>query len=280
MVLVKIGGGEAINIDGVAADLAALDEPVVVVHGANALRDSLASRLGVEKRVVTSVSGYDSVYSDEAAIDLLMLAYAGLRNKRIVERLQRHGRNAIGLTGLDGRVIAGTRNRGIRVRQGDKRLLLHDFSGRPALVNERLLRLLMEEGYTPVLTVPLVDEEGFAINSENDEVVALLQRVLNAAAVIELIEAPGLLRDADDPGSVVAHIQASELAHMEERASGRFRRKLLALGRLFELTSPTVVIADGRVEHPIAAALAGNGTTITASGARAAVGGPGAGSLA
>jgi acetylglutamate/LysW-gamma-L-alpha-aminoadipate kinase len=264
MVLVKIGGGEAINLDGIAEDLAAIEGPVVIVHGANALRDSLADRLGIEKRVVTSVSGYASVYSDEAAIDLLMLAYAGLRNKRIVERLQRRGRNAIGLSGLDGRIVAGTRNKGIRVRDGEKRLLLHDFSGRPAAVNEPLLRLLLDHGYTPVLTVPLVDEEGFAINSENDEVVALLQRVLGAALVIELIEAPGLLRDGEGTDSPIAALDASELARLEERATGRFRRKLLALGRLFESGSPTVIVADGRVAHPVADAMAGAGTRITA----------------
>lgn len=278
MVLVKIGGGEAINLDGVAADIAALPEQVIVVHGANALRDSLAARLGVEKRVVTSLSGYDSVYSDEAAIDMLMLAYAGLRNKRIVERLQRHGRNAIGLSGLDGRAVAGTRNKGIRVREGDKRLLLRDFSGRPAVVNERLLRLLLDDGYTPVLTVPLVDEEGFAINSENDEVVALLQGVLRPGLVIELIEAPGLLRDPDDPNSVIDSLDAAELPSLEERATGRFRRKLLALGRLFESSAPTVVLADGRVAHPISAAMAGGGTRITTG--RRAVASPAPGSAA
>ena len=264
MVLVKIGGGGAINLDGIAEDISAMKEPVVVVHGANALRDSLAARLGVEKRVVTSLSGYDSVYSDSEAIDLLMLAYAGLRNKRIVERLQRHGCNAIGLSGLDGRAISAARNKGIRVREGDKRLLLHDFSGRPAGVNERLLRLLLAEGYTPVLTVPLVDENGFAVNSENDEVVALLQGVLKATLVIELIEAPGLLADPDDPGSSLESLDAADLPRLEEAARGRFRRKLLALRRLFESGSPTVVVADGRMEHPIAAAMEGKGTVISA----------------
>ncbi len=264
MVLVKVGGGEAMNLDGIAADVAALRRPVVVVHGANALRDRLAAQLGQDKRVVTSVSGYDSVYSDEAAIDLLMLAYAGLRNKRLVERLQRHGANAIGLSGLDGRLVQGTRNKGIRVREGDKTLLLRDFSGKPSAVNEPLLRLLLENGYTPVLTVPLVDERGFAINSENDEVIALLQRVLRASDVVELIEAPGLLRDPGDPASVIRSLGSSELPGLQERARGRFKRKLLALARLFEAGSPRVMIADGRVAHPVSAALSGEGTTITA----------------
>lgn len=266
MVLVKIGGGASLDLDGIAADIAALAGPVIVVHGANALRDRLAADLGREKRVVTSVSGYESVYSDESAIDLLMLAYAGLQNKRIVERLQRRGCNAIGLSGLDGRAVSGARNKGIRVREGERTLLLRDFSGKPAAVNEPLLRMLVEHGYTPVLTVPLVDEQGFAINAENDEVVVALQRALDIPTVVELIEAPGLLADPGDPASLIRALDPSELRRLEEQATGRFRRKLLALGRLFESGSPTVVIADGRVPNPVSAALAGGGTTITARG--------------
>ncbi len=264
MVLVKIGGGASINLEGAAADIAALTEAVIVVHGANALRDRLAMQLGLEKRVVTSVSGYASVFSDEAAIDLLMMAYGGLQNKRLVEQLQRHGRNAIGLTGLDGRAVTGTRNKGIRVREADRTVIVRDFSGRPRAVNEPLLRLLLDNGFTPVLTVPLLDEQGAAINSENDEVVALLQATFAASHVIELIEAPGLLRSPGDPASVIRSLDAVELAGLEHEASGRFKRKLLALRRLFDSTAPTVILADGRVPHPVAAAMAGAGTVISA----------------
>ena len=57
MIIVKIGGGKEINIDGIIADLAAIDEPYVIVHGANALRDKLAEELGQPKQVLTSVKG-------------------------------------------------------------------------------------------------------------------------------------------------------------------------------------------------------------------------------
>ena len=158
MWLVKIGGGAAINAEGIVKDLAGAGEPCILLHGANAFRDDLARSLGVEKRTVTSVSGYSSVLSDETVIDLQMMAYAGLRNKRIVELCQRHGLNAVGLSGLDGRIVQGRRNAGIRVREGGKTLMLRDFSGKPQSVNADLLRLLLEHGYTPVLCVPIVDE--------------------------------------------------------------------------------------------------------------------------
>jgi len=84
MIIIKIGGGEGINLEGIIQDLAQLKESFIIVHGANALRDKLAEDLKQPKKVVTSVSGYSSVYSDESLIDLMMMAYAGVRNKRIV----------------------------------------------------------------------------------------------------------------------------------------------------------------------------------------------------
>ena len=265
MIILKIGGGQSINLEGIAADLAAVAEPVLIVHGANVLRDSLAGDLRREKTVVTSQSGVSSVLSDDSAIELMMMAYAGLRNKRLVELLQRHGVNAVGLSGLDGRVITGRRNRGIRVREGPKVKVLHDRSGKPRAVNRYLLDLLLAGGFTPVLTMPILDENGEAINSENDDVVALLQETYCAARIIFLIEAPGLLRDPADPASWIPALDAGELAELEQRSSGRIRRKLRALNRLIAHSAPVVIIADGRREHPVADALGGIGTVIAAS---------------
>lgn len=263
MLLIKVGGGETLNLPGIAAGIAALeDEPVVVVHGANALRDALGRRLGVEKQVITSVSGYASVYSDKEAIDLLLMAYAGLRNKRIVELLQGQGVNAVGLTGVDGAMVRGRRNRGIRVREGDKVRIKRDLSGKPLVVNRKLLSYLLDNDFTPVLTVPIVDEHGVAVNSENDDIVCLLDQVLKPRLVLQLVEAPGFLDDPNDPGSRVPRLDADEVARREAEAEGRMKRKMLALKRLVARPGAQVLMADGRVDDPVRRALAGHGTVI------------------
>ena len=262
MIIVKIGGGSQINIAGIITDLAAIDEPYVIVHGANALRDKLAEDLGQPKQVLTSVQGYTSVYSDEKLLDVMMMAYAGLRNKRIVEQCQRHGINAVGLTGLDGRTVQGTRNKGIRVYQNKKLKIVRDFSGRPGRVNAALLHLLLDNGYVPVLTVPIIDEQNTAINTENDDVVRVLQQALEADTVINLIEAPGFLADKDDPATLIKTISASELEAREQQVEGRMKRKMLAIRKLFEQGATKVIISDGRSEHPVKDALAARGTVI------------------
>lgn len=262
MYIIKVGGGASINLTGIVTDLAAIDEPLIVVLGANAVRDEIAERLGTPKKKLTSVSGYDSVFSDEQAMDAIMMAYAGLRCGRFVELCQRNGVNAIGLSGIDGRAVQGQRNRGIRVRENGKTLIKRDFSGKPKSVNASLFKLLLANGYVPVLTIPIIDEQGHAINSENDDIVNTLQQALHAERIVQLIEAPGFLDDKDDPGSLVHRLSRSELEQREQQVEGRMKRKMLALRHLFETGASSVIIADGRTQTPISDALAGKGTTI------------------
>ncbi|MFT5504283.1 MAG: acetylglutamate/LysW-gamma-L-alpha-aminoadipate kinase [Gammaproteobacteria bacterium] len=262
MILVKIGGGESLNIDAVIKDLAQLDDDVLIVHGANVLRDQIAKKLGFEKKVLTSASGYSSVYSDQDALDVIMMSYSGLRNKQIVQLCQQNNINAVGLTGLDGRLVQGERNKGIRVRENGKTMIKRDLSGKPRSINVDLLNLLMSNGYCPVLTIPIIDEKGFAINSENDDIVALIANALEVDTVVQLIEAPGFMDNPDAPDSLVRSMSVSELTRRESEVEGRIKRKLLALTKLCQGGKTHVIIADGRTETPVTDALNGAGTHI------------------
>jgi len=262
VIIVKIGGGATINLKGIVADLSEIEASFIIIHGANAVRDNLAEKLGVPKKVITSISGYSSVFSDATAIDLLMMAYSGLRNKRIVELCHQFGINAVGLAGLDGKVIQGRRNKGIKIKEGEKKKIIRDFSGKPKSINKQLLELLLTNHYIPVLCVPIIDENNFAINSENDDIVNVVQSEFKAEKIIQLIESPGFLEDKEDASSLIRQLAVEELKLWEERAEGRIKRKLFALRKLFENGATTVIISDGRTEHPIKDALNGKGTII------------------
>lgn len=262
MLILKIGGGAGIDLDAVASDLAIVREQSVLVIGANAARDRLARQLDVPVKRVTSLKGYASVLTDDETVDLIMMAYAGLRGKRMVELLQQKGIDAVGLSGLDGGLIRARRNKGIRTRRNEKNIMLHDLSGKPVSLNKELLLFLLDGGYTPVITVPVLDEKGFAVNTENDEIVALLHEALHADRIVHLIEAGGLLRDPEEPSSLVPSLKASELAEWEARTEGRMKRKIRAIGRLFEHASTVVHVADGRIDRPIRRAFSGEGTEI------------------
>ncbi|OGP57958.1 MAG: acetylglutamate kinase, partial [Deltaproteobacteria bacterium RBG_13_49_15] len=174
----------------------------------------------------------------------------------------RHGINAVGLSGLDGKAVQGIRNKGIRVYQDGKQKIVRDFSGKPESANKALLDLLVDNGYVPVLTVPIIDEENNAINTENDDVVRVLQQTVRAKTVINLIEAPGFLKDKNDETALIEKISPLELETREQEVEGRMKRKMLAVRKLFEEGVARVIIADGRAEHPVADALSGKGTVI------------------
>jgi acetylglutamate/LysW-gamma-L-alpha-aminoadipate kinase len=260
MYIVKIGGGDDLNLPAIVRGLARLGEPMIIVHGANGVRDRMAEQLRQPKKVITSVSGYPSVYSDESAIDLLMMSYAGLRNKRLVELCQQNGMNAVGLTGVDGGVVRARRNRGIRVEENGRKRVVRDLSGKPLSVNRHLLDTLLDCAYVPVLTVPLLDEAGCAVNSENDEIVRLLQQTYDAETVLQFIGAPGLLKNPTDPTSVIHRLDAEGCEALENDLDGRIRRKLRALHKLLEGHGVRVFIGDGRGPDPVAELLNGGGT--------------------
>jgi acetylglutamate kinase len=115
-----------------------------------------------------------------------------------------------------------------------------------------------------LLTVPILDEDNRAVSTENDSIVALLQKTLGARRVIHLIEAPGLLEDRDDPSSVVASLRLSELEARSRTTRGRLQRKLMALATMTASGCDEIVIADGRSESPLGGALSGEGTRIRA----------------
>jgi len=136
------------------------------------------------------------------------------------------------------------------------------LSGKPIAANRKLLHLLLGNEYTPVIAPPIIDERNVAINTENDDVVAMLSEALRPRWIIQLIEAPGLLRDPSDPLSAVPFIPRGDVERWEDRVEGRMKRKMLAIKRLVGLRSTTVTITDGRRESPISDAIAGRGTVI------------------
>ncbi|ULH14942.1 hypothetical protein MF271_13315 [Deinococcus sp. KNUC1210] len=110
MVIVKVGGSAGIDYDAVCADIAALwktGQRLILVHGGSGETNRVAEALGHPPKFVTSPSGYTSRFTDRQTLEIFEMVYCGKVNKGIVERLQRLGVNAVGLSGLDGRIFEG-----------------------------------------------------------------------------------------------------------------------------------------------------------------------------
>jgi acetylglutamate/LysW-gamma-L-alpha-aminoadipate kinase len=261
--VIKLGGSAGIDVERFLDDLARLEKPHVLVHGANVELDALMRRLGVEPRLVTSSSGQVSRFTDQATMDLFLMAYCGRANKRIVEGLQRRGVNAVGLAGMDGGIIRGRRKARIRVvEDGKPKMLDGDYAGSIERVDTRLLRFLLENGYTPVLTPPAISHEGEAINVDGDKLALEVAVALEAGKLLIFSNTAGLLRDVSDPASTVGEIEVDRLDETLSLAQGRMKKKVLAAADAVRRGIEEVVLADANQPNAIEAALDGAGTHV------------------
>lgn len=263
MLVIKIGGSLS-DVDPLLRDLAACEEPLILIHGANKELNELSTRLGNPPRMVTSERGEVTRFTDAATMDHFLMAYAGKQNKRIVERLRALGRNAVGLTAMDGGIAIGRRKPDLRIRDGDKVKVLHgDHSGTIEVVEPRLLRLLLDHGYLPVLTPPAISRDGVAINVDGDRLAMEVACAVTADRLLIFADTPGFMRDARDEGSVIPTIRLDEIDQVVSYGKGRARVKLLAAAQAVRRGIPAVGLLDGRGAHPLTRAFEGAGTWIT-----------------
>ncbi len=266
-IVVKVGGSEGIDLDALCDDIAGLwhDKlPLVLVHGGSAETNRVAQALGSPPRFVTSPSGFTSRYTDRRTLEIFEMVYCGSVNKGIVERLQRRGVDAIGFSGLDGRLWEGKRKSSLRVvEEGKLRVLRDSWTGTVERVNTSLLRGLMNQGFLPVLTPPAASVDGEAINVDGDRAAAATAAALGADTLLLLSNIPGLLADFPDEGSLIQELAESELDAAMSYAQGRMRIKLLGAREALAGGVGRVVLGDARVANSVRQALEGVGTVLT-----------------
>lgn len=266
VIVVKVGGSSGIDYDALCADIAALwkeRQQLVLVHGGSAETNRIAEALGHPPRFVTSPSGYTSRFTDRETLEIFEMVYCGKMNKGLVERLQRLRVNAVGLSGLDGRIFEGRHKDSVRSVEGGKtKLLRGDHTGTVERVNVGLLRLLLDNGYLPVLTPPGSSFDGVAVNVDGDRAAAAVAVALGAEALLLLSNVPGLLRDFPDESSLIPEIPAGEVESYLEFAEDRMKKKVLGAAEAVRGGVQRVIFGDARVERPVQAALEGQGTVV------------------
>lgn len=265
MLVIKIGGAAGIDHAALCRDVAALADqgnPIVIVHGGGAETDALARRLDHPPRTITTPSGHVSRYTDRETLHIFAMATA-LINRTLVERLQGLGVNAIGLSGIDGRLLQGQRKNAIRsVEHGRVRLIRDDWTGSVSQINAALLTMLLDAGYAPVIAPLALGAGGAMLNVDGDRAAAAVATALHADTLLLLSNVPGLLRRFPDPTSLVRELGADEIEMAAEWAQGRMKKKIMGAAQAVRGGVHTVIIGDGRRENPIRDALNGAGTVI------------------
>lgn len=265
--VVKVGGGNDTNLQATALELAALHAAgrrIVLIHGGNSELDRLSTALGNPPRFVTSPSGQVSRYTDERTLDAFMMTYPGKINTRLVEALQAAGANALGLSGVDGRLVVGTFKGSVRSAENGRVIILRgDNTGTVEKVNAELLELLLGSGYLPVLSPPAISHCNRAMNVDGDRMAAAVAAALGANELLLLSNVPGLLRDPSNEASLVSRVTLEEESAALSLAQGRMKAKVASATMAVRSGVTRAVIGDARGNRPVTDALNGNGTVFS-----------------
>ena len=243
IVVVKYGGNAMINEQlkhQVMEDITLLwliGVKVVLVHGGGPEISETMQRLGKKAEFVDGLR-----VTDRETVDIVQMVLAGKINKTLVNLLEMKGGRAMGISGMDGRLI--------EARMRDERL---GYVGEITKVNIKPVTDLLEKGYIPVISTLGCDAQGNTYNINGDTAAACVAGALGAERLIMLSDIPGLLRDKDDPTTLIPELTIQEAAKLRNEGviSGGMIPKVECCIDAIHRGVERVIIMDGRVPHSI-----------------------------
>ncbi len=242
-VVVKYGGNAMVNDtlkQQVMEDIVLLwliGVKIVLVHGGGPEINELMDKLGKKPQFIDGLR-----VTDKETVDIVQMVLAGKVNKTLVNLLEKQGGKAVGLSGMDGRLI--------EAKIKDERL---GYVGDITKIHINPVVDLLEKGYIPVISTLGCDKEGNTYNINGDTAAAYIAGALNAERLIMMTDIAGVLMDKDDPTSLIPEITVAdaEKLYAEGVISGGMIPKVDCCVQAINKGVKNVVIMDGRVPHSI-----------------------------
>ena len=258
IVVIKYGGNAMINEElkqQVMEDICLLwliGVKVVLIHGGGPEISQTMKKLGKEAVFLNGLR-----VTDKETVDIVQMVLAGKVNKSLVNLLQIKGGHAVGLSGIDGGII--------EAKMKDERL---GYVGEITKIRTQPITDLLEHNYIPVISTVASDRQGNTYNINGDTAAAYIAGALNAKRLIMMTDIDGILRDKDDPSTLIHKLTVSEAKGLYDEGiiSGGMIPKVDCCIEAIEKGVQTVVINDGRVPHSILMELLtdeGAGTMVT-----------------
>ena len=266
MIVVKIGG--SVVADGmhpsIVGDIkkAADAGGAIVVHGGGKDVTRVCEQLGIRPRFVTSPGGIRSRYTDKETMGVFAMVMAGKISTGIVSMLQAGGINAAGLSGADGRTIEAERKSRLVIvnERGRKQAIDGGYTGKIRSVNAALLKSLLDAGIVPVVSpVAIGTEGGELLNVDGDRAAAHVAGAAGADRVLFITDVDGLL---GPDGGLVASLTREGAEKARAQAGPGMEKKLLAAGEALSMGVGEALIASGKRQDPISAAVAHERCTV------------------
>ena len=243
VVVVKYGGNAMVNETlkhSVMRDIVLLKligMKVVLVHGGGPEISGMLKRVGKESVFIDGLR-----YTDAETAEIVCMVLAGKVNKSLVNLLESYGGNAVGLCGIDGHMLKCTME---NPKLG--------YVGKVTEINAKLLLDLLNGGYIPVVSTVGYDDEGNIYNVNADTAAATIAGALKARSLILMTDTAGVLRDRNDPSSLIDKIYVSDIPSLikEGIISGGMIPKIECCKEGIRRGVGKVFIIDGRIEHSI-----------------------------
>ena len=243
IIVVKYGGNAMVNeelkeaVMGDIVLLSLIGIKVVLVHGGGPEITEMLTRVGKKSEFVDGLR-----VTDKETVEIVQMVLAGKVNKNLVNLLQRKGGKAIGLCGMDGNMI--------KAKPVNEKL---GFAGEVTDVNVDPVLDVLEKGYIPVVSTVGCDDEGNTYNINADTVAARLAGELKAESLISMTDIVGLLRDKDDPSTLIPKVYVSDAQQLirDGVIGGGMIPKVNCCIEAIRRGVKKVFIIDGRIPHSI-----------------------------
>ncbi len=264
MITIKIGGSVVDDLHPSAiADVKKIaeNEGVILVHGGGKEVTKVCKQLGKEPRFVTSPSGIRSRYTDKETADIFTMVMAGRINKTIVRMLQKNGINAVGLSGVDARIIEADRKKKLFIinDKGRRQAIDGGYTGKIREVNSAFIKSMLDQGIIPVISPIAISEESEFLNVDGDRAAAYVAGRVGSDKVLFITNVDGLLVD----DQVVSKLTLAKAKEMRPKIGPGMEKKVLASTEALDMGVRQAFIANGQKENPISSAIAhGRGTVI------------------
>ena len=280
MITIKIGGSVVDDlhpsvvtdikklVDKLPERTKATGEGIVLVHGGGKEVTKVTKQLGKEPRFVVSPGGVKSRYTDLETAEIFTMVMSGRINKTIVKMLQKNGINAVGLSGIDGKIIQADRKKKLIImnEKGRKQAIDGGYTGKITQVNESLIETLLEQRYVPVISPVAISEDSEFLNVDGDRAAANIAGKIGMIArmhlpdnkIIFLTNVDGLLMDE----KLVDTLTLAKAKEILPQIGFGMEKKILAATEALDMGVPEAIIANGQRENPISSAITHNHCTV------------------
>ena len=236
------------NLNSLAEELALLHQVGIrlcVIHGGGKQLSDLASRMGVEQTIIEGRR-----VTDDATLEMAIMIFAGKINTDILAALRHRNIEAVGLSGVDGNIVHAERRPPKEIVNRETGVSAQvDFGhvGDVVQINSRLLTVLLDHGYLPVVSSLGADDEGMVFNINADTIASEIAVRLKAEKLILLTDVDGIYLRADEPASKLSRLTAAEADDLVRQgtATGGMIPKLQSITELLRRGVHTAHIING-----------------------------------